>query len=640
MWILLLLPGGAATWAVLTYFFYPPAGPSAPVPLANVARSAGTAGYESDIAPLIDQYCISCHSGDKPKGKLALDKFKDDASVVKSLGTWEKIATRVGSHEMPPPEKLQPSASETQFLLSWIDVMTKRFRCTGAVNPGSVTLRRLNRAEYNNTIRDLVGIDFRPGDDFPADDTGYGFDNIGDVLSVPPLLLEKYLAAAEEIVERAWAAPSARRRILICQPVGNNARDCAARNLDNFARRAFRRPLIDDELKRLVDFAMAAQAQGDSFEKGIQIALQAILTSPHFVFKVERTDTSDEDGIYRLSEYELATRLSYFLWSSMPDDQLLALADAKRLRSQLDAQVRRMLKDAKAKALFDNFAAQWLQLRPLREATPDPAQFTNFTDALRDAMRGETERFFMTILNEDRSILDFLDSDFTFVNGRLAKHYGIAGGDGDEFHRVQLTDKRRGGLLTQASILTVTSLATRTAPVKRGKWILETILGAPPPPPLPDAGQLDESKAAVLASTVRQRMEQHRANPKCAACHARLDPLGFALENYDAIGSWRDKDGTFPIDASASLPHGPTFTGPIELKKVLLASKDDFCKCLTERLLTFAVGRGMEYEDKCVIERIARTVAQDNYKLSRIIMEVIRCELFQSRLPTGNEDGF
>jgi hypothetical protein len=605
----------------------------------RVTKTIQTAKFAEDIAPLLDRHCTRCHGGAKPKGKLALDKYKDDSSVIKDLETWQKVAQRIRSHEMPPPENPQLTSVDAQFITGWIDAKLARFLCTGDVDPGKVTLRRLNRAEYNNTIRDLVAIDFKPADDFPADDVGYGFDNIGDVLSVPPLLMEKYLAAAEKIVARAWATAAARKRIMIYQPSGKNDDECSAKILENFARRAYRRPIAADELKRLVSFTKTARSPDDDFEKGIQLALQVILTSPHFIFRVERDADPDETGPFLLTEFELATRLSYFLWSSMPDEALFAQARAGTLRANLEAQVRRMLKNPRSEALFESFASQWLQTRNLQKATPDPAQFSGFDEPLRQAMLRETEKFFMTVLSEDRSILDFIDSDFTFVNERLAKHYGIAGIRGNYVRRVSLSGKQRGGLLTQASVLTVTSNPTRTSPVKRGKWILENILGTPPPPPLPDAGQLNESKEAVLSASLRQRMEQHRANPNCALCHQRMDPLGFALENYDAIGAWRDRDGRFKIDTAATLPDGTSFNGPIELRKVLLERKDDFCKCLAERLLTYAVGRGMERDDKCVIERIARTTGQDNYKLSRMIAEVVKSEPFQMGKTVRSNDG-
>ena len=587
--------------------------------------------FSKDIAPLLARYCNKCHAGARAKAKLALDQYKDEAAALNDRGIWEKIAQRLRDREMPPPDKPQPTPSEAKLILDWIDAKLVKIDCTGKIDPGRVTLRRLNRAEYNNTIRDLVGVDFKPAEDFPADDVGYGFDNIGDVLSLPPLLLEKYLAAAEKITSRAWALPHLRQRIMIAQPSGKNEEECARKILENFGRRAYRRPVTPDEINRLVALVKLARSQGDNFDKGIQLAVQAILTSPHFLFRVERDPKPASTEPRLISEYDLATRLSYFLWASMPDDELLKQAQQGTLRKNLEAQLKRMLKDQKSKAFGDNFASQWLQTRNLQKAAPNPMQFPHFDESLRGAMQRETERFFEAVLREDRSILEFIDSDFTFLNEQLARHYGIPGVKGNYFRRVSLTDHNRGGVLTQASILTITSNPTRTSPVKRGKWIMENILGTPPPPPVPDAGPLDETKEAALSGSLRQRMEQHRANPNCASCHQRMDPLGFGFENYDAVGVWRDRDGSFAIDASGVLPDGKAFQGPPELKKILIGKKDEFCRCLTERILTYAVGRGMESEDKCVIDRIARTVAEDNYRLSRIVFEVVKSEPFQMR---------
>ena len=587
--------------------------------------------FEKDITPFLNDYCIRCHGGSKPKGKLALDSYKDESAVLKARGTWEAVAQRIRAREMPPPGKPQPPSEQIDRFLAWLDGRLSTHDCIGQMDPGRVTLRRLNRTEYNNTIRDLIGIDFKPADDFPADDVGYGFDNIGDVLSLPPLLLEKYLAAAEKIIARAWAVPVLRQRIMICQPVGKMDEECARRVLEGFARRAYRRPANPDELNRLVELVKLCVSQGDGFDKGMQLALEAILTSPHFLFRVERDPRPGGAAAKPISEHELATRLSYFLWSSMPDEELFRQAQEGTLRKHIDGQVRRMLKDAKSRAFVENFASQWLQTRNLQKAAPNPAQFPDFDESLRTAMQRETDRFFESVLKEDRSILEFIDSDYTFLNERIARHYGVPDVKGNYFRRVNLTDHDRGGILTQASILTITSNPTRTSPVKRGKWIMENILGTPPPPPVPDAGPLDETREASLSGSLRKRMEQHRADPNCASCHQRMDPLGFSFENFDAVGAWRDRDGTFAVDASGVLPDGQSFRGPAELKKILLGRKDDFCRCLTEKIMTYAVGRGMEPEDKCVLDRITRTAAADHYKLSRIVLETVKSEPFQMR---------
>jgi hypothetical protein len=374
-------------------------------------------------------------------------------------------------------------------------------------------------------------------------------------------------------------------------------------------------------------------ADSGSFENSIQITLQAVLVSPHFLFRGEfQPEPGNPKRLHPIDDFALASRLSYFLWSSMPDDELFRQAERGRLRRNLESQVRRMLRDPKASAFVENFAGQWLQLRNLDLVTPDAKQFPDFDEDLRKAMRKETEMFFGYILREDRSVLEFIDANYTFANERLARFYGVPGLKGHAFRRVSLKDSRRGGLLTQASILTITSNPTRTSPVKRGKWVLENLLGTPPPPPPPNVPELKEGKEAVLSGTLRQRMEQHRANPNCASCHARMDPIGFGFENYDAIGAWREKDGEFSIEASGKLVSGESFNGAAEFKRILLKQKrDEFVRCLTEKLLTYALGRGLEYYDRCAVDQITKNLAANRYKLSSLVVEVIKSAPFQMR---------
>jgi hypothetical protein len=361
-----------------------------------------------------------------------------------------------------------------------------------------------------------------------------------------------------------------------------------------------------------------------------------VLVSPNFLFRIEKDEQpNNPKHVHNINEHELATRLSYFLWSSMPDDELFRLASEGKLRQELAAQVKRMLQSPKARALTENFAGQWLQIRNLSTTSPDPKLFPSFDrGGLRRAMQRETELFFEAIVKEDRSIFDLLHADFTFLNERLAQHYGVPGISGRDFQRVKLSDDRRGGILTMASVLTITSNPTRTSPVKRGKWILENILGTPPPPPAPDAGELE---AQPLKGTLRQRMEQHRANPNCAVCHQRMDPLGFAFENFDAIGAWRDNDAGQPIDPSGVLPDGKKFNGPAELKKVLQQKQDLFRRCLAEKMLTYALGRGLEYYDKCAVERICEQLARNHDKTSSLILAIAHSDPFQKRRGKGSE---
>jgi len=431
--------------------------------------------------------------------------------------------------------------------------------------------------------------------------------------------------------------PESQRRIFGQQPKSGLKTDRARQIVSNFSRRAYRRPPEIQEVDRLMQIFDATQKDGNNFEEGIQITLQAVLVSPYFLFRGElQPDPDNPKAVHAVNDYALASRLSYFLWSSMPDDELFALAEKKALRKNLDAQVKRMLQDSKAKALVENFADQWLQIRNLAFVSPDPKMFPKFNEEVRQAMQQETEAFFQGIIREDRSVMEFIDADYTYLNEPLANYYAIPGVSGAEFRRVPLKKGQRGGVLTQASILTITSNPTRTSPVKRGKWILENILGTPPPPPPPDVPELSEAKEKVLSGTLRQRMEQHREKPLCASCHARMDPIGFGFENFDAVGQWREKDGTFDIDPAGKLVSGESFQGPSELKNVLLTAKrDEYIRCLSEKMLTFALGRGVEYYDKPAIDRITTALTKNKFKFSTLIGEVARSTPFQMRRGEG-----
>ncbi len=598
---------------------------ASPSPRADAAPPS----YARDVAPLIGKYCLRCHSAVKPRGGVRLDRDRDDDAVRKALRLWEKVGDNLRSGDMPPAGAKKPTPAEMELLDRWLDAVVYKVDCRGERDPGRVTVRRLNRAEYNNTIRDLVGVDFRPARDFPADDVGYGFDNIGDVLSLPPLLMEKYLAAADKIIDEAWKRPELRKRLMPRSPRQGGM----LYNLRQFATRAYRRPVGDEEVKRLLRLVRLALEQGDGPEVGAKLAFQAVLVSPHFLFRVER----DPPGkVGAISQWELASRLSYFLWSSMPDADLFRLAREGKLREPdvLQEQVKRMLANPKAQALGENFARQWLNLRTLRSFSPDPKRFPGFGAELRQDMLRETQMFFMHIVRQDRSVLDFLDADYTFVNERLARHYGLKDVKGPSFRKVSLQGTPRGGVLTHASVLAVTSNPTRTSPVKRGKWILENILGTPPPPPAPDAGELKEGE---LKGTLRQQMEQHRKNPSCANCHARMDPLGFGFENFDAVGRWRTHDGKYPIDAAGVLPDGSKFNGPRELRQVLLGKKEQFVRCLAEKLLTYALGRGTERGDRCFIEEIAKNTAKKEHRFTALVLEIVKSDPFQKRRGKGGK---
>jgi hypothetical protein len=404
---------------------------------------------------------------------------------------------------------------------------------------------------------------------------------------------------------------------------------CERQIVADLARRAYRRPVTQQEVEQLVSLITMARRQGDSFEEGIVQALQAMLVSPHFLFRIEK---GVSEAANHITEHELASRLSYFLWSSMPDDELLRCADQGRLKKPevMAAQVQRLLKDPRSRALVESFGGQWLELRKLESVKPDRERFPEFEDYLLRSMRRETELFFDNILRQDLSILDFLDGNYSFLNERLARFYKIAGVTGTEFRKVDLTGTERGGVLTQASVLTVSSYATRTSPVLRGKWILENLLNSPPPPPPPDVPNLDEASIGQSAS-MREQLEQHRKNATCASCHARMDPLGFGLENFDATGAWRTQDGKFSVDASGTLPDGRSFKGPQELRAILRADRSAFTEGLTEKLLTYALGRGLERYDKPAVKKIASLVAADNYRFSSLVLEIVKSLPFQMR---------
>jgi len=418
-----------------------------------------------------------------------------------------------------------------------------------------------------------------------------------------------------------------------------DTRATTARTLvGQFAERAWRRPLTARELDRLVDLFERVDAPSDSFIASVKVVLEAVLVSPQFLFRGELQPEPDNPAsVYPIDQFALASRLSYFLWSSMPDEALFEEARQGTLRLNLTGEVLRMLRDPKSQALVENFAGQWLQIRNLRLVAPDPGTFPDFDETLRSAMVHETERFFDYVMREDRSVLEFLEADYTFVNGRLARHYGLPDIEGEVFQRVALDGTHRGGVLTHGSVLTLTSNPTRTSPVKRGKWVLENLLGSAPPPPPPDVPELSEEKTAVLSGTLRQRMEQHRADPNCATCHERMDPIGFGMENFDGIGAWRLQDGDFPIDPAGRLSSGQSFSGIDELRVLLVQEKRDaFLDCLAERMLTYALGRGVEYYDACALERIREGLAREDYRFSALILEIVRSVPFQMRRGEGD----
>jgi hypothetical protein len=689
------------------------------------------------VQPILETYCYGCHGYGAREGGRTFDEFKSDEALVGDVKLWLAVLKNVRAGVMPPAGEERPSDEERQRLFDWIKF--DAFRIDPAdPDPGRVTLRRLNRVEYRNTIRDLTGIDFDTSSEFPADDAGYGFDNVGDALSMSPLLMEKYLDAAEAIVERAveetepspspslggrgksasepspgparQGSPQASLRgrgkpaLARLFPRGAAPEDAKARDdyaheiLAAFARRAHRRPVDETTIERLVALAKAAYTvPGQTFEAGIGRAMVAVLASPRFLFRVEDAAAgSENDRFSNIDEHALASRLSYFLWSTMPDEELLRLAERGELRANLAAQVARMIRDPRSKALSENFAGQWLRARdiermeiepvaalgldreleqarleldklnerrPKEDQQPDQepgvAKDENelrwqdrerirnkyrqlrelrrmFNADLRRAMRDETLAYFDYVVRENRSVLELIDSNYAFLNEALAKHYDIEGVKGDKLRRVELpAGSPRGGVLTQGAVLAVTSNPNRTSPVKRGLFILHNILGVPPPPaPPPNVPTLEASRGAIgdHRPTIREAQERHRRDPLCHACHARMDPLGLALENFNAMGMWREIEHGQPIDASGELLTGEKFDGIRELKAIIRQKRRlEFYRCLTEKLLTYAIGRGLEYYDEHTVDTIVAKVDREGGQFSALLMGVIESAPFQKQ---------
>jgi mono/diheme cytochrome c family protein len=806
--------------------------PTAPRSAAGDPSSAAT--YRA----VVNQYCVVCHNEQLRTAGLVLSKL-DLANVPEGAEVWEKVIGKLRTGAMPPAGMPRPDKSTYDGFATYLETSLDA-AAAAKPNPGRVAIHRLNRAEYTNAIRDLLATDIDVQSLLPVDDSGYGFDNIADVLSVSPMLLVRYMSAAGKVTRQAIGDPNvlpnletydvpyllsqdermsedlpfgsrggvairhnfpldgeyvikihlqragiehdrqiigltkphqldvrldgdriklftvggqqadkekagseasakapgkkafgydfradasdaglevrftakagqrlvgidflndtweregvldsplaevrlldkssegrsdspgteednpavsqvlisgpynskglgetpSRKKIFVCRPA-NSAEElpCASKILSTLARSAYRHPITASDLQPLLNLYKAGRKEGD-FEAGIGMALERILVSPEFLFRIEQDPASVAPGAaYRISDFELASRLSFFLWSSTPDNQLLNLAAAGKLREPavLEQQVRRMLADSRSNALVSNFFGQWLYLRNMPGVHPDQEAFPEFDDNLREAFEQETQLFLESNLREDRSVLDLLNADYTFVNERLARFYGIPNVYGSHFRRVSLEGhEERRGLLGQGSILTVTSYANRTSPTIRGKWLLTNVLGTPPPPPPPNVPSLKEDNTQngkVL--TMRERMEQHRSNAACAVCHAQMDPLGFALENFNGVGAWRtvSEAGT-AVDASGVLPSGVKFNGPAELRKVLLSHPDQFADTVTDRLLTYALGRGVEYYDQPAIRKITREAASNNYRWSSLILGIVKSVPFQMRMSKPQE---
>jgi len=624
----------------------------------NPALARATEELNREVRPLLAKYCLDCHGEDKAEAELNLAVQTDAAALLAARRKWQRVAEVLFAQQMPPEDKPQPSAEQREQMARFAESVLDLPDPDGRRNPGEVALRRLNQVEYNNTVFDLFGIlkprtyfdprrgmpetvrlvphrDQRPTVvTLPPDDVGYGYDNIGEVLSLPPFLMEKYFTAAGQVVEKAEEGGRLRAMIDRSGRFDNEAEQ-ARYIIADFAPRAFRRPVPEQELERYVALYRLAADKGEPLNKALKVPLSALLVSPHFLFRVENgVADEEENGVRPVSDHELASRLSYFLWSTMPDDELMRLADEGKLRDYevLEAQVRRMLRSPKAKELAENFALQWLQISNLQGAMPAPDLFPEFyrLKYLPHALRQEALLLFETIMVEDRSVIELVDAEYTWINGTLSRFYGIDEEYGRQrnsglfWKRYPLPDDRRGGVLTMAGPLLAMSNSTRTNPVKRGKWVLETLLGDPPPPPLANVPDLDETPAAEDGLSLRDKLERHRADPNCAVCHRRMDALGLGLENYDAIGAWRETEGPVKIDPTGTLADGKTFQGPEELKEILATSrKSQFYRCLSEHLLTYALGRPLDYYDRAAVSEIVERLERDDGRFSTLAVATV-----------------
>jgi hypothetical protein len=610
--------------------------------------------FENAIRPLMERYCIDCHDAESTKGDLNIERFADRNQVLDAVALWQRMAKVIKSGEMPPKKKkTRPTADERRLLTNWIgNLRVTNEDCNRIASEesvawyrGDVMSRRLNRSEYENTVRQLLGIDLDLAGQFPTDGAGgEGFDNMGGALYLSAIQMEKYLAAADQAIETALptgdggeSRGATATPLIGVRPVGDvSPREAAQQVIGDFARRAWRKPPPAESLEGLISLFDRGMARGDSYDTSIKLAMKAALVSPHFLFLAE--PHPPEAGNYLLGGFELASRISYFLWSSMPDDTLLAAAAAGDLEdpNKIQAQVKRMLQDPRAEAFGRLFGGQWLGISQLGETKkPDAALFPEYSAALAETMRAEAYAYFNTIVREDRSLLELISSDYVVANEALATLYGLEGIQGSDLRRVQVADASRGGVLGMAAVLTSTSHSLRTSPVLRGMWVMERILGEHVPPPPPNVPPLPEDGKSPEGLTFRQQLEVHRDKPECAGCHSKMDPLGFGLENFDPIGRWRDAHDGQPIDASGVLPSGEEFAGPEALKGILLKQKNKFARNLSKKMLGYALGRSLNRYDTCVIDDSVNALKDNEYRASALINTIILSYPFRHRYSNG-----
>jgi mono/diheme cytochrome c family protein len=620
--------------------------------LAPVAWAGPAEEYKESIRPILESRCFECHGTEKQKGDLNLATFSDFDAVKAAPEVWQLILERVQAFEMPPKKSGELPFDQHQKLVNWLRDLPQPEKpdCdqvasdrTANFYRGYVMSRRLNREEYLNTLRDLFEVTIPAGEWLPADGGGgEGFDTTGSALFLSPIHIERYLDAAEKTL--AMVLPdhgrglsperrAARRRLLVARPGPElEARVAARLVIENFARRAFRGPVSAGDVDRFLGLFDRGWDRGDGYVPSLRLALAGILVSPQFLFLAEPEPATG--GVHPLAAVPLASKLSYFLWSSMPDDRLLDLAESGQLLDTniYRAEIHRMLKDDRARALGERFALQWLDLERLGgEVKPDPERFPEFTPELAHSMRQEVVDYFNHLVREDRSLLELIDSDYTLIGARLAQLYGIEGITGEESRQVTLAGHQRGGLLGMAAIHVVTSFPTRTSPVLHGRWVLEALLGDKIPPPPPGTPPLEETPSGISAATVRQQLEIHRARAECASCHDKMDPLGFGLENFDALGRWRDGEPGAPIDARGIMPSGESFEGPVGLKSVLMARKAKFLHHLTTKMTGFAFGRELNKFDACVVDRAVEALEANGYRASVLVESIAMSYPFRHR---------
>lgn len=628
---------------------------------ACAVSSAESGAAENVISPaatadFLRAYCVDCHDGEDGEAGLDLGTFESSAEIPLAIDKWNRIASRIADQQMPPIGSEMPDPELRDAVVEGIRGTIHAAVCDDGITPGGPMLRRLNRSEYANTVRDLLGIQFNAGHGLPDDGAGgEGFDNAAETLFISPIHAEKYLDAARAALTHAMSDPDDRKAILISQPADDVLpRQAAEQVLEKFLPRAFRRPVTAEEIEQYANLFDRVYAEDNSYELAIQFAIEAALVSPKFLFLWEQPH--DEHEPVAVSQYEMASRLSYFLWASMPDDELLDLAKQGKLHDHavLADQVKRMVRsrmddlghrrDAKVREFAQSFVEQWLGTRALgREFKPNETVVGKLDSELMGGMKYEPVLFMEDLLAENGSLLNWIDSDFTYANNRLAQHYALAGTFREQPRRVDVSkESHRGGVLGMSAVLAVSSFSHRTSPVLRGKWIMETLLGTAPPPPPPNVPDLEE--VAVHGGeklSLRQRLERHRADPTCASCHSVMDPLGFGLENFDVLGRWRTEVDGLEIDSTGTLPDGTTFASVAGLKEQLMLRKDEFIRHLTSKMLGYALARQLTNEDQCVVEAISQKVAEDDYRAQTLVLEIVKSVPFQyksGKSPTPNQD--